>query len=602
MKFESHLAVLLPDVGQSPVDASQNLHRPGFAALRDAKVMMVDDEILMTDLIQTYLEDEGYSEFVVTNDPREVLALIRKEEPGVLLLDLMMPQMSGFEVLEAIRADPALRYLPVIVLTASTGADAKLRALQLGATDFLAKPVDASELVLRVRNTLAYRQYHDQLLNYDAVTGMPYQRLFDRSADAMVKRREQVGGLVALFSIQVPEFKQLRETVSQRAADELARTLTSRMDRFANDQTLLMMEGLPAERAQRVGVLDAGQFGMLFEGQASGEAIEALARRLIDYLSEPVQTGEHEIVATPWIGISVSPSDGLSAEVMRKSADLASTHARGQASTQFHFASYELNAVSYERLKLGSELRGAAQRGELRLHYQPKVNFASGAIIGAEALVRWQHPEHGLQQPGSFIGLAEELGLIQEIGAWVIDQACQDAASWRRAGFDQLKLAINVSKPQFISGDLCRVVRQALLVTEIPPELIVIELTESMLMDNVSEGISLMFELKGLGVKLSIDDFGTGYSSLSYLKRFPLDELKIDRSFVIDLPGQTCDLAIARTVIELGHSLNMCVTAEGIETVEQRNCLAALGCDMYQGFLFSKPVPNDQLLQLLNRS
>ena len=602
MKFESHLAVLPPAVGQAQVGPSPHLDRPGFASLRDAKVMMVDDEILMTDLIQTYLEDEGYSEFVVTNDPREVLTLMRREEPGVLLLDLMMPQMSGFEVLEAIRADPALRYMPVIVLTASTGPDAKLRALQLGATDFLSKPVDASELVLRVRNTLAYRQYHDQLLNYDAVTGMPYQRLFDRSVDAMVRRREQVGGLVALFSIQVPEFKQLRETLSQRAADELARALTSRMDRFANEQTLLATEGLPAGRAQRVGVLDAGQFGMLFEGQASGEAIESLARRLIAYLSEPIQTGDHEIVATPWIGISVSPSDGTSAEEMRKSADLASTYARGQASTQFHFASYELNAVSYERLKLGSELRGAAQRGELRLHYQPKVDFGSGAIIGAEALVRWQHPELGLQQPGSFIGLAEELGLIREVGAWVIGQACRDAASWRRAGFDRMTLAINVAKPQFVSGELCRVVQQALAAAEMPAELVVIELTESMLMDNVDAGIALMSELKALGVTLSIDDFGTGYSSLSYLKRFPLDELKIDRSFVMDLPGESCDLAIARTVVELGHSLRMTVTAEGVETIEQRDCLAALGCDAYQGFLFSKPVPNDQLLRLLQRA
>ena len=284
---------------------------------------------------------------------------------------------------------------------------------------------------------------------------------------------------------------------------------------------------------------------------------------------------------------------------MRKSADLASTHARAHGSTQFHFASPELNAVSYERLKLGSELRGAAQRGELLLHYQPKVDFDTGSITGAEALVRWQHPEHGLLQPGSFIELAEELGLIRGIGQWVIEQSCRDAATWRSAGFGALKLAINVAKPQFISGDLCRVLRRALFDTEIPAELIVIELTESMLMDNVSTGISLMHEMKALGVTLSIDDFGTGYSSLSYLKRFPLDELKIDRSFVMDLPGQACDVAIARTVIELGHSLGMTVTAEGVETVAQRDCMADLGCDRYQGFLFSKPLPNAELLQLL---
>ena len=198
---------------------------PGRSPLLDAKVMMVDDEPLMTDLIQAHLEEAGYANFVVTNDPREALELLRREEPGVLLLDLMMPQMSGFELLEAIRADRALRYTPVIVLTASTGADAKLRALQLGATDFLSKPVDASELVLRVRNTLAFRQYHDRLINFDAVTGLPNQRLFDRGIDEMLSRRELVGGMMALLSITLPDCRQLRESIGQSTADGWPRPL-----------------------------------------------------------------------------------------------------------------------------------------------------------------------------------------------------------------------------------------------------------------------------------------------------------------------------------------------------------------------------------------
>jgi EAL domain-containing protein (putative c-di-GMP-specific phosphodiesterase class I)/PleD family two-component response regulator len=570
-----------------------------LGALLGSKIMMVDDEVLMTDLIQTYLEDQGYTDFVVTNDPCQALALLRQEDPGVLLLDLMMPGMSGFEVLEAMRADPALRYTPVIVLTASSGADAKLRALQLGATDFLAKPVDESELVLRVRNTLAFRQYHLQQINFDRVTDLPLQRQFDRNAEILLQQRTLVGGWVALFSLQVPEYRQLRESVSEAAADEFARMLARRLNRFAHDQGALTLTGKPVSHPLRVGRLGADHFALLFEGQRDAGAVEALAKRLLAVLAEPVVLDGHEIVTMPWIGIAVSDDGGSTAETMRTSAELAATHARSQGVAQFEFASPELNAASYERLKLGSQLRGAVQRGELRLHYQPKVQLASGAILGAEALVRWQHPELGLLAPGQFIALAEELGLISRIGEWVITQACADAARWPTGPAGELTLSLNVARPQFESGDLCNVLRRAIAASGIAACRIVVELTESMLMDNVLGGIALMHEIKALGVTLSIDDFGTGYSSLSYLKRFPLDELKIDRSFVGDLPGQPADVAIVRTVIELGHSLGMRVTAEGVETEAQRDCLRQLDCDDYQGFLFSRPVPGDAFLRLL---
>jgi len=569
--------------------------------LLDAKVMMVDDEPLMTDLIQTHLEEAGYANFVVTNDPREALALLRREDPGVLLLDLMMPQMSGFELLEAIRADRALRYTPVIVLTASTGAESKLRALQLGATDFLSKPVDASELVLRVRNTLAFRQYHNRLLNFDPVTGLPNQRLFDRGIVEMLARRDLVGGMVALLSIAVPECRQLRESIDQATADGLAKVFARRLERFASSEGGPSAHTTGVERAPRVARLGSDRFGLLLEGLADAEAVEAAVKRLLAVVSEPVALGQHEIAPNAWIGISVSPADGLTAEQLHKSADLAGTRAREAGAAQFKFASPELNARSYERMTLGLQLRGAAERGGLRLHYQPKLSLASNRIIGAEALVRWQHPDHGLIRPGSFIPLAEELGLIGGIGQWVIEQACMEAAGWARAGLGELKIAVNVAKPQFLRGDLRAVLRQALFDSGLPARQLVLELTESMLMDDLQDALVLMRELKALGVTLSIDDFGTGYSSLSYLKRLPIDELKVDRSFVIDLPGQRTDVAIVQAVIDLGHSLNMSVTAEGVETSGQLECLRQLGCDQYQGFLFKKPLSADQLIELLSR-
>jgi EAL domain-containing protein (putative c-di-GMP-specific phosphodiesterase class I)/PleD family two-component response regulator len=570
--------------------------------LLDAKVMMVDDEPLMTDLIQVYLEDEGYLNFVVTNNPLEALDLLRREDPGVLLLDLMMPHLSGFELLQQIRADRKLRYTPVIVLTAATDASSKLRALQLGVTDFLSKPVDESELVLRVRNTLAFHQYHNRISNFDAVTRLPNQRLFDRGIDEMAARRMLVGGMVALFSIDVPECQLLRQSMDQASADHLSKVIARRLERFASAAHTGSPLSTGNERAPRVARLGSAQFGLVLEGLADEEAVEAMASRLLVVLSEPVPLGPHEVGPKPWIGIALAPADGDNAEALRKGADLAATHSRAQGLVQFQFASPELNARSYEKLTLGLQLRGAAQRGELRLHYQPKVDMASNRIVGAEALVRWQHPDRGLVPPGQFIALAEEIGLIGTIGDWVLERACHDAADWARAGLGAIKIAVNVAKPQFLTGDLCGTLRQVLVRSGLQSSQLVIELTESMLMNDVSTSLALMHQLKALGVALSIDDFGTGYSSLSYLKRFPVDELKIDRSFVMDLPGGKTDTAIVRTVIDLGHSLDMAVTAEGVETTEQLDCLKQLGCDIYQGFLFSRPVPTADFTALLARS
>lgn len=585
--------------------APATLEATGSAASRspllDAKVMMVDDEPLMTDLIQAYLEEEGYNNFVVTNNPREALDLLRREDPGVLLLDLMMPQISGFELLEAIRTERALRYTPVIVLSAATDASSRLRALQLGATDFLAKPVDPSELVLRVRNTLAFRQYHTRLINFDTVTGLPTQTLFDKGIDEMVDRRDLVGGMIAYFSINVPECRSLHESVDQTTADGLAKELARRLEQFASVENRMSAFSTGSDRAPRVSRLGVDHFGLVLEGRKSPDGVELLAKQVLSILSEPVVIGMHEVVPSVRVGISVAPGDASTAAVLRKSADLACTLARQQGTLPYMFASPELNAKTLQRMKLGSQLRGAAQRGELRAQYQPKVDIRSNRIIGAEALVRWQHPELGMLAPGKFISLAEELGLIASIGQWIMERACMDAASWSKAGLGELKVAINVAKPQFLAGDLATTLDRVMRESGLRPRQVIIELTESMLMDDVKLSRGLMSELKALGVTLSIDDFGTGYSSLSYLKSFPLDELKIDQSFVVDLPGEPADVAIVRTIIDLGHRLDMSVIAEGVETDRQLACLKLLGCDHYQGYHFSKPMPSDRFAALVSQ-
>ena len=567
--------------------------------LLDAKVMMVDDEPMMTDLVQVLLEDEGYTNFVGVNDPTEAVKLLRIDGPSVVLLDLMMPQMSGFEVLELIRANKATRYIPVIVLTASTGAAAKLRALQLGATDFLSKPVDGSELVLRVRNALAFFQYNNRLLNFDAVTGLPNRNLFDRGIDDILSSSE-VGGMLVLMSIYVPECEELGQGFDKSTVDSFVNVIARRLHRFAHQDRFLSPFATSIERAPRLARVTDSLFCIAFEGLTDVETIEPLAKQILELVTEPITLGLHEVVPTSWIGIAMAHANGNGngGEALRSSAELASTHAHENGVARYFFASPELNARFLERITLGAQLRWAAERDELRVFYQPKVEISSGRIIGVEALVRWQHPDHGLLQPTRFIGLAEELGLVGVVGEWVLQKACRDVAQWDQLGLGQLKVAINVAKFQFTES-LCPLLQRTLKDSGLSPSQLIVELTESSLMDDFEAGRQMMLNIKALGVTLSIDDFGTGYSSLAYLKSFPLDELKIDRSFVVDLPGSASDVAVVHTIIDLGHRLNMSVIAEGVESSAQLACLSALGCDSFQGYLISKPIPSSQFVELL---
>jgi len=574
---------------------------PGRSPLLDALVMMVDDESLMTELIQTHLEDAGYRRFIVTNEPRDALALMQQRNPDVLLLDLMMPGLSGFDLLAQLRADPALRFTPVIVLTAAAGADTKLRALQLGATDFLSKPVDASELVLRLRNTLAFKQYHDHRADTDASTGLPNARAFQRHLRRALARCVERGGRLALLNVTVPETLPLRESLGPAVADQLMRSLAERLLHIAHRRGVAELLAPGDEPAPAVVRLGDDAFGLLLVDLQSTAEAELVARAVVSELAATVMLGRHECLPTPCVGIAIGPVDGARAELLQKAAELARTQARLRGGQRHEFFAVELNARLQARLQLGSELRHAVARGELRLHYQPKVDLASARVVGVEALVRWAHPVHGLMAPGLFIGLAEELGLIAAIGDWVIGQACEDAMRWSALGVADLTVAVNVAKPQFDSGRLCDTLRAHLARHRMPPQRLVLELTKSMLMTDAAAALQQMHELRALGVALSIDDFGTGYSSLAYLKSFPLCELKIDRSFVMDLPGSERDVAIVRSVAALGRDLGLSVLAEGVETVAQRETLRAVGCDCYQGFLFSRPLDGDGLLALLRR-
>jgi diguanylate cyclase len=562
--------------------------------LSDVTLMMVDDEPMMTDVAQAYLEDAGYTRFVAVHDPRLALETARTQRPGLILLDLMMPELNGFDLLQLIRQDERLRYTPVIVLTAASDPASKLRALELGATEFLSKPVDASELKIRVRNSLAFKVYQDRLANDDPLTGLPNRRVFVEQLKAGLVRARYSRGTLALLHLNLDRFRQINDTLGHGTGDVLLAAVAERLR-----QTTRATHSLLGQRlgdAPFLARLGGDEFALLMPDIPSPDAAGRVSRQVLDALSLKFQVDGQDVYLTPSIGISIFPDDGVDDASLLRNAGVAMQHVKASGRNGVEFYSEKINTVSVERLLLETQLRGAIERDELVLHYQPKVDLRTGNIVGAEALLRWQHPEMGLVPPGRFIPIAEECGLIVEIGEWVIQRACAQLAQWRREHRLAVRVAVNVARHSVVSGTLLKTTQDALQRHRVPARQLVLELTESMLMDRVDTTAAKLHALRALGVELSIDDFGTGYSSMSYLKQFPVQELKIDRSFVKGTPTDRTDTAIVRALVVLGHSLGMRVVAEGVETEDQRAAMQSLHCDCYQGFLCSPALPAEQFI------
>jgi diguanylate cyclase len=560
----------------------------------DTVVLMIDDEPMMTDVAQTYLEDAGYRQFVAVHDPMLALDAARRCRPGLILLDLRMPGMDGFDLLKAFRRDEALRYTPVIVLTAASDPTSKLRALELGATEFLSKPVDESELKIRVRNSLAFKVYQDRLANDDPLTGLPNRRVFVEYLGSALAQANAYRRRVALLNVNLDRFRLVNDTLGPSAGDALLASVAERLRLIARAE--VGARGNRAVDAPTLARTGGDEFALLLPDAMTADGAARVARQVLTVLAKPFVVNGSDLIITPSIGIAMFPDDGGDEATLLRNAGVANQHAKDNGRNNFQFYSPDLNHVSLERLLLETQLRRAIERHELVLHYQPKVELATGCVYGAEALLRWQHPELGLISPGRFIPIAEETGQIVEIGSWVIETACAQLARWRDEDGVAVRVAVNVARHSLVTGSFEDVVRSAIQRHRVQPGQLVLELTESMLMDRVEATAARLQALRALGVDLSIDDFGTGYSSMSYLKQFPVQELKIDRSFVSGTPQDRTDHAIVRALVVLGHSLGMKVVAEGVETEAQRDALAALDCDSYQGFLCSPALPPDEFI------
>ena len=587
-----------PDTPRPKSPAETSADGP-FAAIRLATIMMVDDDTVMLLAVETFLDDVGYRKFVTTTDPTETLTLLDKHRPDVLLLDLVMPGMSGFDVMAQVRARDEYRFLPVIVLSGETEHGARLKALEMGATDFLMKPVDPSELQLRVRNTLAFKAYQDRLADYMPVTGLRNRRRFEMDLRHLLGETNGPAVSCALLNIDIDRFKHVNDTLGYRVGDALLDAVARRIERIAHDVETGLISSV-GETDVRVNIahISGNGFALLTACLRDAGNAERVVRTVLKGFAAPFDVDGHEIFVTASIGISLHPLDARDADDLLKHAEMAMYQAKRKGRGDHEFYSQEFNARAAERVSLEADLRRAIERSELEVYYQPKVSIATGRVLGAEALVRWHHPRLGMVSPVRFIPIAEEAGLIVDIGRWVLYEAGRQLKKWQKQGL-ALSVSVNVSPAQFTRAAILTDIRQLLSVTGIDPQSLVIEVTESLLMSNIDEAVALLKAVRAMGIRLSVDDFGTGYSSLGYLRWLPLDELKIDRSFVMGLPAEKDSLAIVNAVVAMAHALNLKVVAEGVETAAQLDVLKTMHCDEFQGYLCSPPVPAADFVRLL---
>ena len=534
----------------------------------------------------------------------------------IAFIDMRMPPgWDGLETIERLWAvDPDIQ---VVICSAHSDYDWHDVIDRLGQSDrllVLKKPFEPVE-VLQCASALSRKWRHERALRrhvetlehvvatrtekleaanlqlrhlatHDALTGLPNRILLnDRLAQAMARANRE-GTSFAAIVVDLDRFKQINDTLGHRAGDAVLVHVSRQLLSVTRDIDTVARTG-------------GDEFVILISPTADAEGALVVAQRAGDSLRAPMRIGEVELHVTASIGAAYYPTDGNSAESLMACADAAMYCAKQRGRNNAQCFAAGMDATTVARVNQESDLHRAIQARQFELYYQPKAETGSGQVCSAEALIRWRHPQRGLIESVEFIPLAQECGLIADIGAWALREACRQCAEWRRNGLPTPRVAVNVAPTQFRRGDLLDIVRDALAQANLEPRFLEIELAESAVMANPEESTAILEQLSRMGVLVSVDDFGTGYSSISYLRRFPIDKLKIDQSFVKALDSEV-DASIVRAIVSLAHSLRLKVVADGVETREQLTFLQAIGCDQYQGFHFSPPLPPQQFAALLS--
>lgn len=442
-----------------------------------------------------------------------------------------------------------------------------------------------------VKEDITTRKHYEQQLEYqashDELTDLANRNLLNNLLEQSIHVAHRSGRMVAVLLLDLDRFKLINDSLGHGVGDDLLRAVARRL------KTML-------RETDTVARFGGDEFVILLSEVEQVENVQWVARNILRELSAPLVIGDRQLSVTASLGISLYPIDGDDCVSLIRNADVAMYQAK-KSGSGFSFYRADMNMRLLKALELENALRQALDPCQFRLFYQPKVDLSTGGIVGSEALIRWIHPRRGMISPTDFIPLAEETGLIVPIGKWALLEACRQSLAWQQAGFPALSVAVNLSARQFRTGELLETVREVLAVTGLSPELLELELTESMIMDEPLAAAATMHRLKDLGVRLSLDDFGTGYSSLNYLRRFPVDNLKIDRSFINDVITDPSGASVVASVIAIAHNLGIAAIAEGVETPEQLQFLAENGCDLMQGYLFSKPLPAGEFAHLVHQ-
>jgi len=562
-------------------------HR-SVSGLSDALIMMVDDEMLNIEMTQAFLQEAGYKHFVYTDAPEFAVAMMRKQMPGVLLLDLSMPKVSGLDILATMRDDPDLRHVPVIVLTISTDPQVKLKALAMGAMDFLSKPVDPSELGLRIRNTLAASAYREYLSQHDSLTGLANKQRYRQHVAEVLAPAKAAGHSGALLHVGVDELGRINDALGRAVGDQLIQRIAKRLASCV--QTEAGGELSSEQHEPTLYRFDGDEFAIVVPFMEGVHSAASFINKLLEDSTVGFQRqGAPEVLVTCSIGVSVFPTDGMEADLLMRNAGLALRHAKQAGAHRYEFFSPKFNEMAQSRLDLGADLRRAISRDELELLYKPRVELATGRVVAAQSLVRWKHSSGRTIEGDALMDLAGGAEMDVTLVEWTFEQMRRHVRNWRAAGLQPVPIGIKVSLANMRPTDLGALVNGA-IAGGVEARHVCLELQQVGAVDSLpAREAAAMASLRKKGVRLALDRFGA-LASIAHLRKLMCDEIKVDPSFVRDLEKDPTAQALLLGMGDVARRLRLNCIACAVDTPAQLAFLRKNGWDQGQGLLFGEPV------------